>query len=176
MCLAAATRWFRVSRKTSTSGCCTPPLCCAELCCDGGKGSFFCTPVRRQPQQRPGPGRRSEEAGWHSMHIAHASAVCSAMTRSHERMRAGMLACWHAGTDGTMARCLLSLSGLCAGLYQTRPLPSMQAAGSSCRWRGGWTIAYLGVRTEERATLRSETGAGGYEPSGWMGGRLRKCF
>lgn len=93
-------------------------------------------------------------------------------------MRAGMLACWHDGMlarwhDGTMARWHLNLSGLCAGLHAHYRACKLLAAAAV----GGRLDNSVPGRTyRERATLRSETGAGGYEPSGWMGGRLRKCF
>lgn len=147
--LATSTRRFKFLERRLYQMLCTK-LCCAALRCDGG--SFFprlCEAATRRPELSRG----SRELAQH----AHASAVCSAVTRSHERMRAGTLAS-------------LSLSRLCAGLLSMRCWQSTVASS------GGAVGSDIPGRTyRERATLRSETGAGGYEPSGWMGGRLRRC-
>lgn len=124
--------------------------CRAELSCAGGS-KFLPTPVRSSHRNARELGRGSRELAQH----AHASAVCSAVTRSHERMRAGTLAS--------------ASLGLCAGLGTAHALLAIGAGGGAVGY-------YLPRRAyRERATLRSETGAGGYEPSGWMGGRLRRC-
>lgn len=150
-----------------------------QKCCAPPRAAMSCAVMEQREVSFPQPVRsshsRDASQGVGLRKLAGTACTCfcrlfrnDEVARAHARWHAGMLARWH---DGTMPS-----QPLWAVRWTTRPLPGMQAAGSSCRWRGGWTIAYLGVRTEERATLRSETGAGGYEPSGWMGGRLRKGF
>jgi hypothetical protein len=91
---------------------------------------------------------------------AHAPAVCSAMTTSHECMHAGTLARWH---DAFSASLGCALDDTTSSKHCT--------AGSSCRWRGGWTITYPGGRTENvRRFAPKRALVDTNQAAGWAGG------